>query len=68
MVSEKLQKILARAGYGSRREIERWIREERITVNGKTAVIGDRATVEDAIRVDSKNINVRKSESSSACL
>ncbi|MBT5412207.1 MAG: hypothetical protein HOK73_02795, partial [Cellvibrionales bacterium] len=62
MVSEKLQKILARAGYGSRREIERWIREERITVNGKIAVIGDRATVEDAIRVDSKNINVSENQ------
>ena len=62
MVSEKLQKILARAGCGSRREIERWIKEGRITINERTAIIGDRASLEDTIRVDSKNIHLTENQ------
>jgi 23S rRNA pseudouridine2605 synthase len=46
---EKLQKVLARAGLGSRREMERWIEEGRIAVNGKTATLGDR--VDDRVRI-----------------
>ena len=55
MISEKLQKILARAGYGSRRELERWITEGRVTINGKIATIGDRASTDDTILVDGKS-------------
>ena len=58
MASEKVQKILARAGYGSRRELERWIIDGRITINGKTASIGDRAFSEDSILVDGKAIRL----------
>jgi len=58
MVSEKIQKILARAGYGSRRELERWIVDGRITINGKRASIGDRASLEDSILVDGKAIRL----------
>ena len=58
MASEKVQKILARAGYGSRRELERWIMDGRITINGKTASIGDRASSEDSILVDGKAIRL----------
>ena len=58
MVSEKVQKILARAGYGSRRELERWIIDGRITINGKTASIGDRAFSEDSILVDGKAVRL----------
>ncbi|GAB3287314.1 23S rRNA pseudouridine(2605) synthase RluB [Parahaliea aestuarii] len=46
---EKLQKVLARTGLGSRREMERWIEEGRITVNGKPASLGDR--VDDSARL-----------------
>ncbi|HWQ94518.1 MAG TPA: 23S rRNA pseudouridine(2605) synthase RluB [Gammaproteobacteria bacterium] len=49
---EKLQKVLARAGYGSRREIEGWIAEGRITVNKQTAKLGDRISEHDAILID----------------
>ena len=49
---EKLQKVLARAGYGSRREIEGWIAEGRITVNKQTAKLGDRISERDAILID----------------
>ncbi len=51
---EKLQKILASRGMGSRREIERWIEDGRVAVNGKTATLGDRALPDDRIEVDKK--------------
>ena len=53
-MSDKLQKILAHAGYGSRREIETWITDGRITVNGKRAKLGDRADTSDRVLVDGK--------------
>lgn len=49
---EKLQKVLARAGFGSRRHIETWIVAGRITVNDTLAKLGDRVTAEDRIRID----------------
>jgi len=51
---EKLQKVLARAGLGSRREMERWIEEGRIAVNGKVARLGDRVDDRTSIAVDGK--------------
>jgi pseudouridine synthase len=53
---EKLQKVLARAGLGSRREIEEWIAEGRVKVNGKVAKLGDRVTPQDKLLVDGKKI------------
>ncbi len=55
---EKLQKILAGAGLGSRREMERWITEGRIMVNGSTATLGDRASTHDSITVDGRTVNL----------
>jgi len=54
---EKLQKVLARAGLGSRREMERWIEEGRITVNGKAATLGDRVDERARISVDGHNLD-----------
>ena len=51
---EKLQKVLARTGLGSRREMEQWIKERRITVNGKVAGLGDRVDGLARITVDGK--------------
>ena len=59
-MSEKLQKVLARAGFGSRREIENWIIRGRIRVNGKVAVIGDRVDDKDKILVDGKKLASQK--------
>lgn len=56
---EKLQKILAARGMGSRREIEHWIEEGRVSVNGKRAKLGDRASPADSIEVDKKNVDLR---------
>jgi 23S rRNA pseudouridine2605 synthase len=55
-VSEKLQKVLARAGLGSRRQIEHWIEEGRITINGDPATLGARVSPDQTIRVDGRNI------------
>jgi len=51
-MDEKLQKVLARAGQGSRREMETRIREGRVLVNRVVATLGDRVSVSDAIELD----------------
>ncbi len=56
-MSDKLQKILAQVGLGSRREMERWIEQGRIQLNGETAKLGERATATDEIKVDGKVID-----------
>lgn len=58
-MDEKLQKVLARAGYGSRREMETWISAGRINVNGKVATLGDRTGPQDDILVDGKKLSAR---------
>lgn len=57
---EKLQKILAEAGLGSRREMERWINAGRITVNGEAAHLGQRVNGDDRIVVDGKPLRRSK--------
>jgi 23S rRNA pseudouridine2605 synthase len=56
---ERLQKLLAAAGLGSRREIEGWIAAGRVSVNGRVARLGDRAAPGDAVAVDGKPIAPR---------
>ena len=58
VVGEKLQKVLARAGLGSRREMERWIEAGRVSVNGKVASLGDRVDVRDQLAVDGRSIEL----------
>jgi 23S rRNA pseudouridine2605 synthase len=60
---ERLQKLLARAGLGSRREAEDWIRAGRLTVNGVTATLGTRATAADQLRLDGRLVHARQGES-----
>jgi len=55
-MDEKLQKVLARAGFGSRRELEEWISAGRVKVNGKVATLGDRVTDKDKVLVDGKKL------------
>lgn len=52
----RLQKLLAEAGLGSRRQIEAWIQAARVSVNGRIARLGDRAAPGDTIRIDDKPV------------
>jgi 23S rRNA pseudouridine2605 synthase len=57
MVEERLQKILARAGYGSRRSSEELIISGRVTVNGIKAILGQKGDLsKDKIAVDGRQI------------
>ena len=58
-VTEKLQKVLARVGLGSRREIEDWISAGRVSVDGQTSNLGDRVSLSAKIRVDGNLIDNR---------
>ena len=55
-VTEKLHKVLARAGLGSRRHIEEWIQRGRVTVNGEVARIGARVDASDRLAVDGQAV------------
>src|SRR6202000_58246 len=57
---ERLQKVLARAGLASRREVEDWIRAGRITVNGEPAVLGGRVGNSDPVRLDGRLMRQRQ--------
>jgi 23S rRNA pseudouridine2605 synthase len=59
MAEERLQKILARAGFGSRRSAEELITTGRVTVNGKVAELGSRADAQrDHISVDGRRLKL----------
>lgn len=51
---ERIQKLLANLGHGSRREIEQWIRDGRVSVDGRIAQLGERAAAGADIRLDGK--------------
>ncbi|MGL6028939.1 MAG: pseudouridine synthase, partial [Legionella sp.] len=57
MSKERVQKILSQAGFGSRREMERWIENGWVHVNGELVKLGDSAGPLDKISVKGKLIN-----------
>jgi 23S rRNA pseudouridine2605 synthase len=60
-MEERLQKILARAGFGSRRACEEYIREGRVVVNGQVAQIGQKADPDhDRITLDGKPVQAER--------
>ncbi len=63
-MSEKIQKVLARVGLGSRRAMEEWITEGRVSVNGKLATLGDRIEEGDELRVDGRVVAFSAEEES----
>ncbi len=58
-MNERLQKLLASAGHGSRRGIEDWIRAGRVTINGRTATLGERASPDDRICLDGRTLDLQ---------
>ncbi len=62
-MSEKLQKILARAGHGSRRELEALIKAGRVSVNGVVAKLGERLEDDNAtVRIDGHTVSIKAQE------
>ena len=57
--SDKLHKVMADSGLGSRREMERWIAAGRVTVNGAVATLGARVEPHDRIAVDGDPLQQR---------
>lgn len=57
-MGERIQKVLASAGHGSRRQIEKLIQQGRITVNGKPAELGQQLAQQDRIAIDAKPIRL----------
>ena len=60
MVSDgqRIQKVLANLGYGSRREIEAWIGAGRISLNGRPARLGDRVAERDRLAIDGRTVRM----------
>lgn len=59
-MTERAQKVLAAAGYGSRRKVERWIKEGRLHINGREARLGDTLTGTEKVTLDGRPLNVRQ--------
>jgi 23S rRNA pseudouridine2605 synthase len=60
---ERVQKVLAAAGHGSRRQIEAWIREGRVTIDGRIAELGDRVSGAERFTLDNRPLRVRPTPS-----
>ena len=60
-MAERVQKLLAAAGHGSRRQIEQWIREQRLTIDGRVAELGDRVSGDERIMLGKRRLFVRRS-------
>ena len=56
-MSEKLQKVLADRGLGSRRAMEKWIAAGRVGINGRAAKLGDRVEPDDEVSVDGRKLD-----------
>jgi 23S rRNA pseudouridine2605 synthase len=59
-MSERLQKLIANAGYGSRRWVERLIDQGRISVNNREAKLGDKAVLDDKVTIDGRPIDLKR--------
>lgn len=63
---ERLQKYLARAGFGSRREAEAWIRAGRLSINGEPATLGARVGMRDQVRLDGRLVHAPSAAAATA--
>jgi 23S rRNA pseudouridine2605 synthase len=60
--TERVQKLLAAAGIGSRREVERWIREGRLQINGEVPALGHKLAPRDRITLDGRPVRLHTAE------
>jgi len=63
-MAERVQKVLARLGYGSRRQIEEWMRQGRVRVNDAPAKPGDTVSSADVVTLDGRRIELDKASAS----
>ena len=57
-MAERLQKLIANSGYGSRRWAERLIEQGRISTNNQEAKLGDKAVLTDKVTIDGRLIDL----------
>jgi 23S rRNA pseudouridine2605 synthase len=62
-VAERIQKLLAAAGLGSRRGIEGWLAAGRLAVNGQVAKLGDKAEPTDRFELDGRRLEMPAADS-----
>ena len=59
MFEERAQKAMSRLGFGSRREIERWIEQGRVKVNGKTIELGTKVKEGDQVHCNGRRVHIK---------
>jgi 23S rRNA pseudouridine2605 synthase len=59
-MAERIQKVLARAGYGSRRQLETMIKDGKVSVNGVIAQLGEQVEPGDIVKLDGKPLSAKR--------
>jgi 23S rRNA pseudouridine2605 synthase len=62
-MGERIQKVLARVGVGSRRQVEEWIKAGRLAINGAAATLGAQLRPRDKVTLDGRPVRLREPES-----